>query len=162
MENKAQDMQMGCLDSRSMVEALDKFADTFQASARRWEIIVYPSLFAFVILAGYGFFLIYSLTSNASQMTLYMAEMNKNFVTVTQNMAQVTSEMAVVSEKMSNMSEDTRGLTQSINSMNQQIYTMNRNIHVMTASMNRMGTDMGHLNRSISKPADFVNDFLPW
>lgn len=140
---------------------LDKFADTFQASARRWEIIVYPSLFAFVILAGYGFFLIYSLISNATQMRQYMAEMNRNFITVTQNLAQVTDEMAVVSEKMSNMSEDTRDLTRSINSMNQQIYTMNRNIHVMIASMNHMGTDMGQLNRGIVRPADFVNDFLP-
>ncbi len=162
MEKIQQVKQPECLDSRSMVEALDKFANTFQASARRWEIIVYPSMFAFVILAGYGFFLIYSLTSNANDMADYMYEMNKNFVTVTQNMQQVTDEMMVMSKNMSNMSEDTRGLTQAINSMNQQIYTMNRNIHVMTASMNRMGADMGSLNRSISQPADFVNDFLPW
>jgi len=47
-----------------MGESLDKLSTAFMDSARRWEMIVYPSLFAFIILAGYGFFLIYSLTKD--------------------------------------------------------------------------------------------------
>ena len=43
-------------------DPLERLANTFDNSARRWEMVVYPSLFAFVLLAGYGFFLIYRLT----------------------------------------------------------------------------------------------------
>lgn len=151
-----------CLDSRTMVDALDKFADTFQASARRWEIIVYPALFAFIILAAYGFYLIYSLTTNVTQVTKYMANVTQNMEQVSQNMQQVTTEMTLMSQSIQNMSGDTGNLTASITNMNHQIYTMNQNIAIMTGSMNRMGTDMGHLNRSISEPADFMNQFIPW
>ncbi|MGB5456237.1 MAG: hypothetical protein WBO18_09740, partial [Gammaproteobacteria bacterium] len=42
--------------------ALSRLADTFDKSARRWEMVVYPSMFAFILLAGYGFYLIYHLT----------------------------------------------------------------------------------------------------
>jgi len=38
-------------------DPLERLANTFDSSARRWEMVVYPSLFAFVLLAGYGFFL---------------------------------------------------------------------------------------------------------
>ncbi|VAW55258.1 hypothetical protein MNBD_GAMMA05-2376, partial [hydrothermal vent metagenome] len=38
-------------------DPLERLANTFDSSAKRWEMVVYPSLFAFVLLAGYGFFL---------------------------------------------------------------------------------------------------------
>ena len=38
-----------------------RLSEVFESSARRWELIVYPSLFAFIILAAYGFYLIYNL-----------------------------------------------------------------------------------------------------
>ena len=43
---------------KSMAACLDNFSRTFEASARRWELVVYPSLLAFIVLAAYGFFLI--------------------------------------------------------------------------------------------------------
>ncbi|MDT8281563.1 MAG: hypothetical protein RQ982_01985 [Gammaproteobacteria bacterium] len=36
-------------------DMLERFTRAFEYSARRWELIVYPSLFAFILLAGYGF-----------------------------------------------------------------------------------------------------------
>ena len=46
------------LDAPSAVMHLERFARSFEISARRWELVVYPSLFAFIVLAAYGFFLI--------------------------------------------------------------------------------------------------------
>ena len=54
----------------SIGESLDKLASGFTESARRWEMIVYPSLVAFIILAAYGFFLIYSLTSDVTRVAM--------------------------------------------------------------------------------------------
>ena len=45
-------------------DALDRFVTVFAAAARRWELVVYPALLAFVILAAYGFFLIYTLSKD--------------------------------------------------------------------------------------------------
>ena len=41
--------------SQDMAACMDKFANSFEASARRWELVVYPSLLAFIVLAAYGF-----------------------------------------------------------------------------------------------------------
>ena len=54
--------------SGGMVACLDKFSRTFEASARRWELVVYPSLLAFIVLAAYGFFLIYTLANDVGRM----------------------------------------------------------------------------------------------
>ena len=54
-------------------ESLDELTKTFTASARRWQMIMMPSLFAFIILATYGFFLIYSLTKDVGSMATEMA-----------------------------------------------------------------------------------------
>jgi len=57
-------------------DPLERLANTFDSSAKRWEMVVYPSLFAFVLLAGYGFFLIYRLTHDIailSQSVTHMA-----------------------------------------------------------------------------------------
>lgn len=35
--------------------SFERLSKAFETSARRWELIVYPSLFGFILLAGYGF-----------------------------------------------------------------------------------------------------------
>ena len=47
-------------------DAMDRFVRVFETSARRWELIIYPAMLAFVVLAGYGFFLIYTLSKDIS------------------------------------------------------------------------------------------------
>ena len=45
-------------------DSMDRFVRVFENSARRWELIVYPAMLAFVVLAAYGFFLIYTLSKD--------------------------------------------------------------------------------------------------
>jgi len=56
-------------------DPLERLANTFDSSAKRWEMVVYPSLFAFVLLAGYGFFLIYRLTHDISTLSQSVTRM---------------------------------------------------------------------------------------
>ena len=130
--------------SRSM----DELTQTFTASARRWELIVYPSMFAFVLLATYGFFLIYSLTQDVG----LVAEEMKN---IGQNMTTITSHMDSISTNMVNMTTTMHG--QSIT-----MSEMNKNMMSMSASMNQMRYDMAIMNNSVSRPMNFMNSFMPW
>ena len=45
-------------------KALTKFSDQFASSARRWELLIYPSMLIFSLLAASGFYLIFSLTQD--------------------------------------------------------------------------------------------------
>ena len=48
----------GEMDVQANAYAMDRLSQAFENSARRWELIVYPTLFAFIILAAYGFYLV--------------------------------------------------------------------------------------------------------
>jgi hypothetical protein len=39
---------------------------------------------------------------------------------------------------------------------------LNESLRVMTHTTGTMSSDMGNLNRSISRPMGFMNSFMPW
>lgn len=127
-----------------MGRSLDQLSKAFMASARRWEMIVYPALFAFIILAAYGFFLIYSLTTDISRVA---NDMNK----ITLTMERVAVNMDAVSKNMVLM-------TQTVDSQSASMKEMTYHIRGMNMSMNQMRHDMSN----VSRPMNFMNDFLPW
>jgi len=131
-----------------MGKSLDQLSKAFMASAKRWEMIVYPALFAFIILAAYGFFLIYSLTKDISR--------------VADDMGQITQSMKHVSTQMDSVSKNMIIMTQTLDS---QLVTMNEMVyHVrgMDRSINQMRYDFSILNNSVSRPMSFMNTFMPW
>ncbi len=127
-----------------MGESLDKLSTAFMESARRWEMIVYPSLFAFIILAAYGFFLIYSLTKDVH---LVVQDMHK----ITVSMEKMVVNMDVVSKNMVVM-------TQTVDTQSASMREMVYHVRGMNMSMNQMRYDMSN----VSRPMSFMNDFLPW
>lgn len=120
---------------------LERLATAFMASARRWELVVYPSLFAFIILAGYGFYLIYSLTQDAHAIAEDMTQISRQMETVSRNMVLMTQLMDNQSSAMNEMVVSMRG---------------------MNVSMNQMRYDMSIMNQSVSRPMSFMNSFMPW
>ena len=127
-----------------MGESLDKLSTAFMESARRWEMIVYPSLFAFIILAGYGFFLIYSLT--------------KDVHLVVEDMHKVSASMERVVVNMDTVSRNMIVMTQTVDSQSASMKEMVYHIRGMNMSMNQMRYDMSN----VSRPMSFMNNFLPW
>ncbi len=127
-----------------MGKSLDQLAKAFMASARRWEMIVYPSLFAFIVLAAYGFFLIYSLTTDISRVANDMNKITITMEKVATNMDAITKNMVV--------------MTQTVDSQSASMKEMTYHIRGMNMSMNRMRYDM----TNVSRPMTFMNDFLPW
>jgi hypothetical protein len=124
-----------------MGRSLDQLSKAFMASARRWEMIVYPSLVAFIVLAGYGFFLIYSLTMDASK--------------ISENMDKIAVQMNSISKNMVVM-------TQTVDSQSSSMQEMVLHMRGMNMSMNQMRYDFSVLNNSVSRPMSFMNTFMPW
>ena len=125
-------------------QSLDQLANGFTESARRWEMIVYPSLVAFIILAGYGFFLIYSLTKDVHYVVEDMHKITASMERIVVNMDTVSKNMVVMTQTVDNQSASMREMVYHVRGMNM--------------SMNRMRHDM----TNVSRPMNFMNDFLPW
>ncbi len=151
-------------------DPLERLANTFDNSARRWEMVVYPSLFAFVLLAGYGFFLIYRLTHDISSLSQSVTRMA---VIVSDVMPRMAKDLNVMTGSMNKMSGDIDGMTTEMSSMSGQMNSltpMSNNIESMThniGSMNRsvygMQRDMHGMNRTVSSgPFGMMNDMMPF
>ncbi len=129
-------------------ECMGRLADSFEASARRWELIVYPSLVAFILLAAYGFFLIYNLTHDISDVAKSVREMT---VSVTEDLGEISLKMSRIAEAtayMRPMSEDLRAMSGSINDMN--------------TNVSHMQYNMWQLNRNVSAPFNMVEKIMPF
>lgn len=128
--------------------SLDQLSRAFTASARRWEMVVYPALFAFVLLAAYGFFLIFSLTKDVS--------------VVAGEMTQITKSMQQISVQMNAISKNIVLMTQTVDSQSVSMKEMVHHMRGMNVSMNQMRYDFSLLNNSVSRPMSFMNSFMPW
>ena len=151
-------------------DPLERLANTFDSSAKRWEMVVYPSLFAFVLLAGYGFFLIYRLTHDIailSQSVTHMA------VIVSDSMPRMTKDLGTMTGSIDNMTGNIDGMTTEIGSMSTQmdsltpmsnnIQSMTHNIGNMNRSVYGMQRDMHGMNRTVSSgPFGMMNDVMPF
>ena len=135
-------------DEDRLGNSMESLSNAFQASARRWETIVYPSLFAFILLAAYGFYLIYNLTSDVHRVA-------KQMDSIATNMQQVANNMNSVSQNMVLM-------TQTVDSQSASMSEMTLHMRHMSASMGQMRYDLAVMNNSVSRPMQFMNTFMPW
>jgi hypothetical protein len=129
-------------------KSMDEMTKVFSASSRRWELIIYPSLFAFILLAAYGFFLIYSLTQDIHVVSQEMVIMRKS--------------MQNIDTHVASMSGNVSKMTYTIEAQAKTIHEMNGHMRNMTMSLGRMTHDMSIMNDSVSRPMQFMNDFMPW
>ena len=156
--------------------SLDRLSEASETSASRWELIVYPSLFAFILLAGYGFYLVYSLTRDVHYLAISvdsnMTVMASNFQSVADNMNHMTSNIRMIngtlteiSTKVSTLEPMLTNMTsmdKSMDSMDRAMDSMDRAIKAMTVTTHYMGGDMHNINRNVSRPMSFMNSFMPW
>ena len=137
------------LELESELQEFEKKAD---ASTKRMQMLVYPAMVAFFILSAFGFYLIFSLTSDVERMANTFVHMSdsieKNMNSMTGNIDHLTKDIGTMTSTTSNMSE-------SISGMKPAIYDM-------AASTNNMQRDFWSMNKNISTPLSFMNSFLPW
>jgi uncharacterized protein YoxC len=156
-------------------DAMDRFARTFEASARRWELVVYPAMLAFVVLAAYGFFLIYTLSKDISilaqgmdpEMGKHLSDISDSVIILSENVRTMTRRVYKMSDTLVDISGkmDTldnldpmlvnmRGLNTSVADLSTSVRGITFTSDAMRQEMNRMGHSM--------RPLNFMGDFMPW
>lgn len=142
--------------------AIERLSMAFENSAKRWELIVYPSLFAFIILAAYGFYLVFSLAKDVHYLAI---SVDTNMTVLASNMQSISDNMAQMNTSVRNMSVGVDSMARDVNTLQPMlasIQNMDRAIQTMTVSTAAMRDDMSVMNQSISRPMQFMNRFMPW
>jgi uncharacterized protein YoxC len=138
---------------KSMAACLDNFSRTFEASARRWELVVYPSLLAFIVLAAYGFFLIYTLTGDVSRLARSMESVVVSMDGVVTTMTTVSGNVAAMSTNLTSIADDVGEGSETMVSMNDRMQEINETMNVMAVPMYQIRHDMAGMNHNMHKVA---------
>jgi len=138
---------------KSMAACLDNFSRTFEASARRWELVVYPSLLAFIVLAAYGFFLIYTLTGDVSRLARSMESVVVSMDGVVTTMTTVSGNVAAMSTNLTSIADDVGEGSETMVSMNDKMQEINETMNVMAVPMYQIRHDMAGMNHNMHKVA---------
>jgi hypothetical protein len=139
---------------------------TISRALARWERVILPMMLGFILLAGYGFYLIFNLVYDIGMISNNVAQMT---MTVDRNMIAITDELKDMKKDVSNMSSSVHGMHQEMIKINQEISQVNKSVQQLDAhvgridySAERMSGDLGNLNRNISAPMSTLNNVVPW
>ena len=145
-------------------EYLERFTRSFEISARRWELVVYPSLFAFIVLAAYGFFLVYSLTQDVSRLSRSISQMTVAVDSMSENMGTVSNRMRAVSLNM----DDIAHKMDALEPIRATMESIDRSTQVMSVTTDAMRYNMTDLNHQMAGmnhgmgPLRTMGNFLPF
>jgi methyl-accepting chemotaxis protein len=152
-------------DVRNDQTSMDRLSQAFETSARRWELIVYPSLFAFILLAAYGFYLVFSLAKDVHFLALSvdsnMNVMSSNLMTMTDSVGQLSANVRTMAVSVESMAQDVGSLEPMLTSMD----SMEESMKTITHSTHSIQRGMQTMNYNIhdaSRPLTFWNSFMPW
>lgn len=154
---------------------MDRFVRVFEASARRWELIVYPAMLAFVILAAYGFFLIYTLSKDIHTLAMGMdPDMEKNLGNISDSVVYLSENIRTMTRRVDKMTghiEDISGkmdVLETLNPMlvnmrglNTSVGDMSHSVRNITLTSDAMRAEMANMGQSM-RPMKRLNSFLPW
>ena len=116
-------------------DAMDRFVRVFETSARRWELIIYPAMLAFVVLAGYGFFLIYTLSKDISTLAQGMdPEMGKHLSHISESVIYLSENVRTMTRRVYHMSESVETMADRMVSL-EHLEPMLNNMQGMNQSM---------------------------
>jgi len=150
-------------------ENIERFLCVVERSAKQWQVIVFPSMLAFVVLAIFGFYLIYSLTGDIRTIA---RSIDPN---MGHHMARMTDSMQKMNVTMRNMSSDIRSLPpmlthmermdNSVNNMVNHTRDMNRSMQAITVTNDQMRQSMATMTlqaHQVARPMSKMNSFMPW
>jgi uncharacterized protein YoxC len=139
---------------------------TISTAMRRWEKVLLPMMTGFILLASYGFYLIYNLTYDIGMMSNNMAQMtiavDKNMNIIAQELRGIQTQVKTMTGEIVTIDDHLTQMNDSVAQMNSSMTEIDTGVREMAQSTNRMGTDLWDLNRSISGPMSAVNKWAPW
>ncbi len=119
------------------------------------RIVVYAGLASFILLAAYGFFLIYQLTSDTHRMVEQTVRMTEQM----QSMARI---MGNLHDSMSDMRASVSDMRGSIASLDKSIEQMNGSVRHMANTVALIQHSARNLDQSVGPAANVMNSFIPF
>jgi uncharacterized coiled-coil protein SlyX len=144
---------------------INNFAKTFEKRSSRWQKMVTPLIVIFVLFSVYGFFLIFSLTTNMNKMTETIGSMTTKVSYMSDKMKTLTpmvQNMQVINSSVSQMNDSIKSMNEDMDKMVTRIKHMDSSTANIALNNNLMSQDVSRLGHNIGRPMQFFNSFMPF
>lgn len=160
--------------------AVEKMAEAMTGGIKKWEKVLYPMMIAFIVLAIYGFILIYQLANDVKKISDNMLVMTRAVVTMTNtlnvNMGKVDAQMSAINLTMDrmrrtieNINKDTAVISDVMPSLHNQFASMNatmtqldQRVATIQTAADTMARSLWELDANISEPMNSLNSMMPF
>lgn len=166
-------------------ETINERKKEADVKGQRLQLIVYTALFAFIVLAAYGYYLIFNLThdvhSLSNDVTAMTRSVNKMSLSVEQNMDIIAKSIVLMNQSTANlsgtiadtmpkmaknidhMSNNTTTMTNTAVNVSHRIDAMSANIHTMSNGIIALQRDVWSINETMSNPVEgLMEGMMPW
>ncbi len=150
-------------------DCLERLANAFETSARRTRLVMYPAMVAFIVLAAYGFYLIYSLANDVHfltrsadrNMTILADEMTR----VSDNVGRLRDDLSRLAVNMESVSGNLDSMTLhvgNLDAMRKDLDLIGNSVQGMNMTTWQMRGDMAQLNHAVARPISGMTSWMPW
>ncbi len=138
-------------------------AETLETFEARWRYAVFPAMIAFIILAAFGFYLIYGMLKRMEDLS---ANVNRMTEVIAVTLPAMQKNINMISDDVNKMSGTIQGsfpgIDKNVSTMSKEMKTLSYSTNSMAATTQSMGSDLWEMNRNISKPLALMNKMIPW
>lgn len=143
-------------DNEEAAQALESFEN-------RWRYAVFPAMIAFIILAIFGFYLIYGMLQRMEQLSVDVNRMTAVIATVLPEMQRnMTGISTDISELNQSIGANFPKLEKNIASMTKNMNLMSDSTYSIANTTANLDKSMWEMNRNVSKPLSMINQVIPW
>jgi methyl-accepting chemotaxis protein len=162
---------------------IERMLRQMERGSRRWEKMVFPTLIAFILLAGYGFFLVYSVTRDMNTIAHTIeTDFRQDVTHIRDDISLMVAQVEMMQETMASISvkmdplqdmgpllaeikqldDSVSRISGSVSNMDHSVVSMNDSMSNLDDSMYYMGKDMDDMNQSFSSPTKMFRRMMPW
>jgi hypothetical protein len=126
------------------------------------RLVVYAGMSGFILLAAYGFFLIYQLTSDARTMAQQTQLMTAHMQLMSQEMRDITTVMGDMRANVAEMNVNMTDMRASMSDMTRQMAAMNATTTHMANTVALIQHSARNLDASVGPGMGMMNRFIPF
>ena len=143
--------------------AIRELVCSMQASNRRLQLIVFPSVFAFALLAAYGFYMVSSLVEDVDKMAtsiyLNMGFMAERMNQISNNLDELSGSVREISVNLDDLTGNMRIINGTLLKISEHVETlppmlatmqsMDSSVRALDASVGSMDVNVGKMTTSV-------------
>jgi hypothetical protein len=129
---------------------------------RSLRLVVYAGLAGFTVVAAYGFFLIYLLTSDARTMAEQMPRMSGQMEVMAQEMRAINATMGAMQTDIGAMRGDMGAMRANIQDMNAHMASMDMTTRQMSTAVALIQHSARNLDASVGPAMGAMNKLVPF